>query len=597
MIERGATDPRLLVLRCDWFLDCLGVLNCSVLVVGMAISDDVLAMTFSENSPSLAIDGMLMDSATIASVLREAKQRTHVKELSLRNVAIDRIVAQAAQDLFSMPKRKWNKIDTIHCTGQVSRWTQTTVSHTQQFSFTGSVPIAHNPRYLLDVSSLRALGHALKCHKQLTTLSLKGTRLPQYGFIAFCAGLAKSTSLQTLQMSHCALESDQVALLSSALEQNQHLISLSLAHCKFGLHQHHPHMRRIIRRRRRAPQDNEDAEDNNNDREDDEDENDSEEEDHEDEGEEVEEEEFEEDIEEEVEVELETTTNITASTNNNGDDEPPEFATMIEALVSHPRLQLLNIYGIYCNPRSTQALSALLRNPNSVLWHLGLKNNVRYPEDTLSLHPIIQALRENTKLTYLQLSGNNVEDEHVQLLAEILTTSNRTLRALSLTNNIIGDDGLLALAQRLPDIQSLRYLDLQRNAFSAEPKRQIIAALKHNIELERLDLDGTWDATKSFYLSLNKGGRRLLPLSHTTPLGLWPLVLERANKLQFGRNQPNANLDVLYCLLLQGPAALYQQPRKRKRIDTENHDRGEEDEKPRAKRRRTTQDEPEKGGG
>jgi hypothetical protein len=82
----------------------------------MAIAEDAGAMTFSENSPSLSIDGMLMDSATIASVLREAQERTHVKELTLRNVAIDRVIAEAAESLFSQ-NRNWIKIDTIHCTG------------------------------------------------------------------------------------------------------------------------------------------------------------------------------------------------------------------------------------------------------------------------------------------------------------------------------------------------------------------------------------------------------------------------------------------------------------------------------------------------
>jgi Ran GTPase-activating protein (RanGAP) involved in mRNA processing and transport len=476
----------------------------------MVISEEVSAMNFSENSPSLSIDGMLMDSTTIASVLREAEDRAHVKELTLRNVAIDRVVAEAAEGLFSQ-NRNWTKIDTIHCTGFLSRLIQATLSRTQQFSFTGSVPIAHNPRYSLDVSSLQALGQALKDFEGLKTLSLKGTRLPRRGLEAFCAGLAESSSLQTLQMSHCALESEQVALLSSALQQNQHLTALSLAHCKFGLH--NP-----------------------------------------------------------------TTTHSSA---------PPQFATLVESLVTHPKLQSLNIYGIYCNPRSTEALSSLLRNPHTQLWHLGLKNNLRHPEDKLTITNLLQALEHNTTLTYLQISGNNVEDVDMEQVAEIITHSNHTLRALSLTANNIEDERLLSFARRLTDMKALRYLDVQRNRFTNVSKTQIIAALKDNMELERLDLDGTWDATKSFYLSLNKGGRRLLQSSNNTPLGLWPLVLERANTIQFGRNQPHANLDVLYCLFLQGPAALFQQPRKRKRSkDDEEQKPNADEEKPRAKRMR-----------
>ena len=471
----------------------------------MAISEDVLAMAFSENSPSLSIDGMLMDSATIASVLDEAKARPHVKELTLRTVTIDEVVAKAAEALFASG-RAWTKIDAIHCTGYLSRLIQATLPWTQQFSFTGSVPIAHNPRYSLDVSALRALGKALKDYEGLTTLSLRGTRLSRQGLEAFCAGLAESSSLQTLQMSHCALESNQeVSLLSSALRQNKHLHSLSLAHCKFGLH--NP-----------------------------------------------------------------TTTHSSAS---------PEFATIIESLIPHPRLQMLNIYGVHCNERSTGALRRLLLFPNSKLWHLGLKNNLRHPEDRLELSGVLQALERNTKLTYLQISGNNLNDRDMEQLAEIVTHSNSTLRALSLTANNFGDDGLLSFANSLAGMRALRFLDVQRNRLTDRSKKPIIAALKDNMELERLDLDGTWDRKKSFYLSLNRGGRRLLQTSNTAPLGLWPLVLERANSLQFGRNQPHANLDVLYCLLLQGPAALLRPTRKRKTEEEEDHDG-----KPPAKKRK-----------
>ena len=123
---------------------------------------------------------------------------------------------------------------------------------------------------------------------------------------------------------------------------------------------------------------------------------------------------------------------------------------------------------------------------------------------------------------------------------------------------------MLSFANSLAGMRALRFLDVQRNRLTDRSKKPIIAALKDNMELERLDLDGTWDRKKSFYLSLNRGGRRLLQTSNTAPLGLWPLVLERANSLQFGRNQPHANLDVLYCLLLQGPAALLRPTRKRK---------------------------------
>jgi Ran GTPase-activating protein (RanGAP) involved in mRNA processing and transport len=517
----------------------------------MVLSEDVVAMTFtSGTSPSLAIDGMLMDSATIASVLREATKRSHVIELTLRNVAIDDVVAIAAEELFGL-QRQWTKLDLIHCTGFIHRIVQASITKMQQFSFTGSVPIAHNPRYSLDVASLRALGSALQDCPRLTLVSLKGTRLSRAGLASFCDdGLAKSTSLQTLQMSHVALEANHVSLLSNALAQNQHLTALSLAHCKFGLFSNNNHNNNNnntnISNTNNGMAANNNADDVN--------------------------------------------VNVNANHNNNLDTHSStQFATLLESLVPHPTLESLNIYGIYCNEQSTQALSQLLRT-SSCLWHLGLKNNLRHPEDKLTVTNLINALQDNTQLTYLQLSGNNVDNADMEALSRILT-HNTTLRALSLTANAIGDDGLLSVATRLPDMKALRYLDVQRNKFSERSKGPIVQALQENMELERLDLDGTWDALKSYYLSLNKGGRRLLQSSNNCPLSLWPLVLERANTLPFGRNQPHANVNVLYCLLLQGPVLFQPRTTTTKTITSTNSSTSSSNNDKRRSRRRIPREE------
>ena len=441
----------------------------------MSMSEDVLAMTFSSNhSPTLSIDGMLMDSQTTAAVLMEAQRWPNVKELTLRSVTIDATVAKAAEQLFQDPEREWKKLELIHCTGQNARVIKASIGRAQHMAFTGSVPIAHNPRYSLDVECMKALGNALKDCEKLMVLSLKGSRLDRPCLEAFAAGLEQSTSLETLQLSHCAMEVPDVSILSSALQGNQHLTALSMAHCKIGV----------------VP--------------------------------------------------------LSDESNN-------ELCLLLESLVSHPTLQVLNLFGMYCTDRAVEALSSLLRAPNSALWHLGLKNNVRHPDDKLHVTNLFQALEANTALTYLQVSGNNVDDQDMEQLARIITNSNTTLGALNLTANNFGDDGIHSFARRLPDMKGLRLLDLQRNPFTEESKTAIIASLKENTELERLDLDGKFDATKAYYLGLNKGGRRLLQAGNNTPLGLWPLVLERTNRLPFSRNLPHAHLDVLYNLV-QGPA-------------------------------------------
>jgi hypothetical protein len=515
----------------------------------MAVSQDILAMTFTNTSVS--IDGMLVDSATIAGILREAKERPSVVELTFRNVAIDDIIVLALQDLLlplkpqsdepqslasSSPTTtttKWQKLETIHCTGEIGAVIRAATSNdcVPQFCFTGSVPIAHNPRYSLDTNSLQALGQAMimrplpnnsinsnsnnNYYSQtscLQCLNLKGTRLTRQGLTLLSDGLShKTCTLQTFRMSHCAMEASDLAILAVALGQNKHLTVLLLAHCKLM-----------------------------------------------------------------------------------GDDHADHLAMLLERLLPHPTLECLNVYGMLCTPRATSALAQLLSSASCHLWHLGLKNNLPTPlqddNDKLDVTSLIQALRTNTTLTHLQLSGNNVNDDDMESLADTLTHStNTTLKGLGLTANQIGSAGLRSFATRLADMRGLQFLDVQRNPFGTDAKEELIAALEHNMELERLDLDGTYHELKSFYLGLNKGGRRLLLNPNSAPLALWPLVLERASKLTFGRTRPFAHLDVLYCLV-RGPA-LFQPSKRRQSHDNDNdnqHDNHQQKQPSRKKRRQDT---------
>lgn len=480
----------------------------------MTVSEEILALAFSErHAPNLNIDGMLLDSATIAGVLREAKNRPRVKEMTLRNVQVDEVVANGIEDLFQNGNKVWNKTETIHCSGLLSRMIQASLPWTEHFGYTGSVPIAHNPRYGLDEASLLALGKALAAEPgsstdtskegtsspNLITLSLKGTRLTNDGFRHFSEGLARSTTLKAFQMSHCALEDEEVVLLATALRRNQHLTSLSLAHCKVGSIVPPPPTPSSINGSDASVSDS-----------------------------------------------------TTQSTNNTNPQ--THFSVLLESLVDHPTLEMLNISGMYCSEQSVTAIGNLLRAPQSKLCHLGLKNNLSHPEGKLNVEPLLTALAVNKQLSYLQLAGNNVNNDDVDSIGSILEESNSTLRTLMLTNNLIGDAGLLSLARRLPRIKSLRYLDLQRNHFTDESKKPMIAALKDNTEMERLDLDGTWNQEKSWWLSLNRGGRRLLQSSDRVHSSLWPLILERSYKIHFGRNQPTANLDVAFFLIRRVPA-------------------------------------------
>lgn len=503
-----------------------------------SLPDDILAITFSErHACTLNIDGQLMDSATIASVLREAKtRRSVVKELLLRNVQVDEVVAEGLEDLFqdSGGGKAWAKTEAIHCSGLISRMVRAILPHTSHFGFTGNVPIAHNPRYGLDQESLEALGTQLQTggsminsastnamqdsktsaisRPSLMTLSIKGTRLSNPGFSSFCEGLRVSTSLSTLQLSSCAMEGDDVVALASAVGENQHLKSLSLADCRFG--SAHPHDASAQMSDDGSSGGSSDAS-----------------------------------VASVPDV-MEGET-ITQSTNNTNPQS--HFPIFLEALVQHPSLEVLNIFGMYCNNVSMQALGNMLAFSESKLWHLGLKNNLGHPEDKVNVAFLLQALAQNTALVYLKISGANLNDDDVTELARIFADCNSTLQALSITDNSFGDPGLMSFAGRLADMKGLRYVDVQRNAFTGTSKKALVAALKDNVELERLDLDGTPDSKKAWWLCLNRAGRRLLSRADSASASLWPAILERASKLHYGRNQSSINYDVMYYMLRRLP--------------------------------------------
>ena len=583
--------------------------------------------------------------------------------------------------------RVWTKIETLHCTGSVgpmiaaaavatsescksdksdnprSKNGECTGQSTspssflqiQQLWFTGSVPIAHNPRYSLDTASCHALQSALQASKLgLTTLCLKGTRLDPPGLEVLCVGLQSSSCLRSLRLSHCAIESHYVrSMLSPALAQNKQLQELVLAHCKL-LHVEPVRTRAAsastatstdasitaedTSQRARGAGYDEDVQDmdiqnhtidNIN-------------------GANAQHEDFEEEDEEEP---MDYVVPIRDSPNNHPIRPPPRryrrrrrrhqdivdgedlheeeeeeeelddcLSDLLEQLKHHPTLEILTIHGMTCSSRAVQAMSSILLQPGTRLVELGLKNNVT-PEDQLDISSLWQALATNTTLQRLHVVGNNLTNDAVEALAQILFPTtvptaisngdekhhaihdggmqnrqrlNSTLSSLNLTANQISDEGLQSLAAGLarvnfptprprfdsersnqlrPDARGLRQLNVQRNPFTIQGQQALIESLTTNVELERLDMDGTYHGEKAYYLNLNRGGRRLLleqnggPPSEVgsasngqVPLALWSHVLGRVNRLNFGRHpqQRTAQLDVLWHLLRNGPALLQQ---------------------------------------
>ena len=511
------------------------------------------------------IDGHLFDSSAICAVLlRDTEQfnsincQQHPKnrgKITIRNVSIGKLVLQGFEKLLNQkqsnndssnnnnnnnsstsssnkPCSRWtNRIDMniIHCSDLVSNLIRIVLPWTEQFRFTGSIPIAHN----LDSEGLKAIGehlggnnskytnnvatqqeHTVRNNSnnenetysnsddivvpKLKTLSLKGTCLESKGFVLFCEGLGINNTLESLQLSNCTIENDDVGLLASALRENKYLKSLFLANCNFGRRPYYS---------------------------------------------------------------FSTDTVATTQSINNVNPQI-HLPIVLEALIRHPTLQSLKIYDMHCNDQSMRAISDILSPTGTKLLHLGLKNNLSHPESKLNVENLFQALTHNRYLTYLKISGNNLNDEDMARLSRILTTEESniitSIRTLSVTDNLISDEGLLTLASRLSDTKSLKHLDVRRNPITNRSKKAMISALKNNVQIERLDLDGSWDTEKFWWLSLNRGGRRALQTTTenntTVPSNLWPKILERVYNLKYGRNKSPTNTEVAYYIIRRMPS-------------------------------------------
>ncbi|XP_033695170.1 MHC class II transactivator isoform X4 [Tursiops truncatus] len=98
-------------------------------------------------------------------------------------------------------------------------------------------------------------------------------------------------------------------------------------------------------------------------------------------------------------------------------------------------------------------------------------------------------------LETLNLSQNNITDLGACKLAEALPLLAASLLRLSLYNNCICDAGAESLAHVLPDMVSLRVLDVQYNKFTAAGAQQLTASLRKCPHVEKLAM---WTPTIPF---------------------------------------------------------------------------------------------------
>jgi Ran GTPase-activating protein (RanGAP) involved in mRNA processing and transport len=238
------------------------------------------------------------------------------------------------------------------------------------------------------------------------------------------------------------------------------------------------------------------------------------------------------------------------------DDHVGEILT---ALKNHPTLESLDLSFNHC--RHVGNLAEFLDERKSIReLSLGYQNLWQAPK--FDVRGLAQALRTNTTLKILSLSRNKLTDVDARLLAEGLH-DNSTLESLDVRENNLSDDGIVALANAAEESGTgLRRLSVIKNPFRMKGALALLNAVRNNLNLAHLEIAQNESLSKEirYFAALNKGGRKLLREAPT--LSLWPLALDRVNKMDWDGESSDAfdlsddtsyQADVLF-YLLKGPA-------------------------------------------
>ncbi|KAG9473589.1 hypothetical protein GDO78_004077 [Eleutherodactylus coqui] len=134
---------------------------------------------------------------------------------------------------------------------------------------------------------------------------------------------------------------------------------------------------------------------------------------------------------------------------------------------------------------SCQVLGLLLQN-DVTSSHVALSDCML---SEAGLKHILQGLRNNAVVKYLDLKGNNLRGDGAEALGKLLR-HNTSIISLTLEWNNLGmwEDGFSLLCDGLGCNQTLQRLDLRNNQINHKGAEELSTALKQNLTLRELDL-------------------------------------------------------------------------------------------------------------
>ena len=170
-----------------------------------------------------------------------------------------------------------------------------------------------------------------------------------------------------------------------------------------------------------------------------------------------------------------------------------EIGQLSQALSVNTKLTHLNLSGNEIDESGALLLSEALFK-NTTLTHLNLEENLVGADGVTSLSI---ALAFNTTLTYLNLDGNLAEPRGAAYLFWVLSRNTTALTDLNLAHNEIDDSVAESLSRALSVNTTLTYLNLSGNEIGAFSAAYLSEALLRNTTLTDLNLSNNEIDTSS----------------------------------------------------------------------------------------------------
>jgi hypothetical protein len=219
---------------------------------------------------------------------------------------------------------------------------------------------------------------------------------------------------------------------------------------------------------------------------------------------------------------------------------------IISALTGHRSLTHLMINECSGNGGIEEALGDILADPSCMLQDLSWRGRLWERSSQVDdADALIDGLKKNQSLKRLDLSNRHLGDSVFEELSEHSSLEHLVLHS----NPIERLDFQIAGPAQAPMICRLRCLDLtdsevyvKRQDFHIEERNKTI--LQQIVKDHPLlsDVGGDFDKSALYspetqaLLDFNRSGRALLTAGQKLPSSIWPIVLERANKIFENKN-------------------------------------------------------------